>query len=355
MRLFEAIIEANQRALRGDKSAGVRIEEYAAALPLVMLTCVDPRLNPLIPEVMGVPEEKVIWLRNAGNIITGPLSSTMRSLALACLVKEGREIAIIGHTDCLVGKATMLKLTDAMKALGVERARLPENLVEYFGMFSSERQNVLKAVDFVRASPLIGASIPVHGLLLDTQSGSLDWLVNGYQAMDSVTSKFTSAIRKAETVTSALEDLPDFKIGGLELPTSKIGEVASKTGELLQKIEDRAEQIEAAYHKARETIGQEKSNTLPPSLAPEAETDLRQKIDTAKRYVLIGGDQKRYGPIPGRIVLQWLDDGRIDASTPIQVEGVNVWQTLGTLPSPRATGKLPLPPPIEPRHFKKKY
>src|SRR6185503_9896774 len=145
MRLFEAIIDANHRALAGDESAGLRPAEYTDSLPLVALTCIDPRLNPLMPEVLGIPEEKFIWLRNAGNIITSATSSTMRSLALACLVKGGREIAIIGHTDCLVGKTSALQLTDRLRALGIDRAKLPENLSEYFGVFGSERQNVLKA------------------------------------------------------------------------------------------------------------------------------------------------------------------------------------------------------------------
>src|SRR5512145_2002655 len=108
MRLFEAIVDANHRALAGDQSAGLRPAEYADSLPVAALTCIDPRLNPLIPEVLGVPEEQFIWLRNAGNIITSPLSSTMRSLALACAVKGGREIVILGHTDCLVRKTSVL-------------------------------------------------------------------------------------------------------------------------------------------------------------------------------------------------------------------------------------------------------
>ena len=74
--------------------------DFTGELPVIALTCIDPRLNRLFPGVLGLPEEHFIWLRNAGNIITGPLSSTMRSLALACAVKGGREIAIIGHTDC---------------------------------------------------------------------------------------------------------------------------------------------------------------------------------------------------------------------------------------------------------------
>src|SRR6478752_2286370 len=148
MRLFEAIIEANHKAVAGDTTAGLRPAEYADALPIAALTCIDARLNPLIPEVLGIPEEHFIWLRNAGNIITGPQSSTMRSLALACAVKGAEEICIIGHTDCQVGKTTTMQLIDRLQALGVERHMLPDNLTEFFGMFGSERQNVIKAAGF---------------------------------------------------------------------------------------------------------------------------------------------------------------------------------------------------------------
>src|SRR5437667_12887607 len=123
MRLLEAIMEANHRAAAGDPQAGLHPEEFADALPVIALTCIDARLNPLIPPVLGVPEEQFIWLRNAGNIVTGPLSSTLRSLALACAVKGGKEITLIGHTDCLVRKTSMVELTDRLKALGIDRAK----------------------------------------------------------------------------------------------------------------------------------------------------------------------------------------------------------------------------------------
>src|ERR1700690_1098255 len=181
MRLFEAIVDANHRALAGDPNAGLHPADFADELPIAALTCIDARLNPLFPEVLGLPKEQFIWLRNAGNIITGPLSSTMRSLALACAVKGGKEIAIIGHTDCQICKTTAMQLLDKLKALGVERHLLPDNLNEFFGMFGSERQNVIKGCDIVRHSPLIGPKIPVHGLLLDIETGRLDWVVNGYE------------------------------------------------------------------------------------------------------------------------------------------------------------------------------
>ena len=56
MHLVEAIVEANHRALGGDASAGLHPDDFRESLPIVALTCIDARLNPLMPEVLGVPE-----------------------------------------------------------------------------------------------------------------------------------------------------------------------------------------------------------------------------------------------------------------------------------------------------------
>lgn len=232
MRLFEAIVDANHRALAGDPGAGLHPSEFADALPIVALTCIDPRLNPLLPEVLGVPEEQFIWSRNAGNIVTGPLSSTMRSLALACAVKGGREIAVIGHTDCQVRNTTVLELLNRLQALGVERSMLPENVNEYFGLFASERQNVLKAVEHVRSSPLIGPRVPVHGLLVDVETGRLEWLVNGYQTVG-VT---PSGLAPSASPLGPLSEMAAFHFGELKAPLEKIGELPEKLKEWLPKL-----------------------------------------------------------------------------------------------------------------------
>jgi carbonic anhydrase len=233
MRLFEAIIDANHRAVAGDASAGLRPAEFADNLPIIALTCIDPRLNALFPNVLGIPAEQFISLRNAGNIVTGPLSSTMRSLALACAVKGGQEVAIIGHTDCQVCKTTTMQLLDKLKACGVERAALPENLNEFFGMFATERQNVIKACDIVRHSPLIGAKIPVHGLIVDIETGRLEWLVNGYevwQRQPSPVKNVFASIAGASTEELGGGAMASFNFGEMKFPESKIGDAATKMG-----------------------------------------------------------------------------------------------------------------------------
>ncbi len=235
MRLLEAVIDANHRALAGDANAGLHPAEFDVELPLVALTCIDARLNAILPQVLGVPPEEFIWLRNAGNIITGPLSSTMRSLALACAVKGGKEIVIIGHTDCLVGKTSTMDLIERLRAMGVQRHLLPDNVNEFFGIFSSERQNVLKSTEVARSSPLIGPKIPVHGLLVDIQTGKLDWLVNGYEARDTLSSRWNEVVKSAGQTVDALKPLTDFQIGEMKFPETKIGEIVTKTEDWLRE------------------------------------------------------------------------------------------------------------------------
>jgi len=333
MRLFEVIVDANHRAMSGDKTAGLHVEEFADALPIIALTCIDPRLNPLMPEVLGIPESKFIWLRNAGNIIFDSMSSMTRTLALACAVKGGKEIAIIGHTDCHVGQTSVAQLTDRFKALGVERSRLPDNLHDFFGLFASERQNVMHSVEFIRASPLIGPKIPVHGLMVDITTGKLEWIVNGYQLPVSTASEIHLEARiGGKEVASADLKLPAFNLGEMKFPELKIGGVSVEVGSKPVPLQMTAAQPE----------------TQPAAEVAKHAVDWRQYIAQHLKYKIVGSDQKQYGPISGIKLLEWLGDERIDGATPVQVEGSSMWQTLGELANQRMAelGKHRKPPTI---------
>ena len=328
MRLFDAILDANQRTIAG-KAPVLAPAEFTDFLPMVALTCIDARLNHLIPEALGVPESHFIWLRNAGNIITGPMSSTLRSLALACAVKGGKEILILGHSDCLVRKTGTMELLGKFAALGIARSSMPENLQEYFGLFASERQNVLRAVEHVRSSPLIGPRVPVHGALMDLTTGRLELLVNGYQALDSATSTGHSAVAKAGEamtvqvpVSPASETKAGLPLGDLKFPDLQIGEIAphAEVGH--------AESPSPASEKPQLAAT---TSAKPPPVPADAIPNLRRLVDLARHYRIIGGDGKHYGPVPATVLLRWITDGRIDAETPVQVDGSSAWVKLHQL------------------------
>ena len=329
MRLLDAILDANQRFNPSSRTQ-LATAEFEAGLPLVGFSCIDARLNHLVPEALGVPESHFIWLRNAGNIITGPLSSTLRSLALACAVKGGREILILGHTDCLVRKTSTLELLGKFAALGIERAKMPENLQDYFGLFASERQNVLKAVEHVRSSPLIGARIPVHGALMDVVTGRLELLVNGYQALEAATSSANSGAMKVgepnvglTTGRSTTENRDSLALGDVKSGGLQIGEVMGREEATLREMKP------VSVDQSRPS--QVTSPAKPPPVPIDAIPNLKRLVDLARHYRIIGGDGKHYGPVPATVLLRWINDGRIDAETPVQVDGGSGWVKLHQL------------------------
>src|SRR5216684_1966372 len=152
MRLIEAIVTANHAAVEG-RVADAEFHCYTDSLPLATLTCIDPRLNRLFPGSLGLKDDQFIWLRNAGNVITSPTSSTVRSIAMSVYLKGAKEIAVIGHTDCKMTTFGMTDLLARLKEHGISREALPTpNLQEFFRLFSSEKSNVIKAVGYLRTS-----------------------------------------------------------------------------------------------------------------------------------------------------------------------------------------------------------
>jgi carbonic anhydrase len=116
-------------------------------------------------------------------------------------------------------------LLDKLKALGVDRHHLPENINEFFGMFATERQNVIKACGFARESPLIGPKIPVHGLIVDIATGKLDWVVNGYETWQTAPQHTEIDFNKsAGAAIGAHGSSTTFDIGEMKFPGQKIGE-----------------------------------------------------------------------------------------------------------------------------------
>ncbi|HZR21151.1 MAG TPA: carbonic anhydrase [Verrucomicrobiae bacterium] len=318
-RLFEEMIQANHQALAGDSHAGLHPADFQDELPLIALTCVDARLNALLPQALGVPAEQFIWLRNAGNIITGAMSSTMRSLALACAVKGGKEIVIIGHTDCQVGKTTAMQLLDRFRALGIERHMLPDNLNEYFGIFSSDRQNVIKAVEIARSSPLIGPKVPVQGLLIDIETGKLEWLVNGYETLGARPSAWTQLVQTAGQTIDALQPLTGFNLGEMKFPETKIGELAG-------------------------TIAEEIANRIASAAGASSTQDRAAKTPLPAGFSL--GDVKlphsKIGDVASIIESEF--ERRVPSAA-----GIKIAQPSGAPP------KIPVPPPLRPKPHLRKW
>jgi len=76
--------------------------------------------------------------------------------------------------------------------------------------------------EIVRSSPLIGPKVPVHGLLVDIQTGNLEWLVNGYQTLRAESSRWNEVVQSAAQATDALKSMAGFDFGEMKFPSTKI-------------------------------------------------------------------------------------------------------------------------------------
>ncbi|MCS7091448.1 MAG: carbonic anhydrase [Verrucomicrobiota bacterium] len=280
MRLVEAIVDANHRALAGDEKAGLRLAEHADALPVVALTCSDARLNPLLPEVVGIPEEQFLWVRNAGNVVSHPLGSTARSVALACLLEGAREILVIGHTDCRVARQTISALLERLAALGIARESLPENLQECFALFGSEPQNVHTACEMLRNSPLISPRIPVHGLMVDLQTGRLDWLVNGYNTLPAVGEVALATLQTARQTVTDMREGMDYRVGSRAFSDLPVGQLVAEGADWLGA---RLNTIEELWQAMQETTRSETAVGL--SAGPSTHKEVSEAASQSSRVI----------------------------------------------------------------------
>jgi TM2 domain-containing membrane protein YozV len=64
-------------------------------------------------------------------------------------------------------------------------------------------------------------------------------------------------------------------------------------------------------------------------------------------YKIIGTDGRPYGPASAEEMRRWIAENRVNAQTPVQMEGSQEWKPLGSF-SEFASGLKAVPPPIAP-------
>ncbi|MCR2822098.1 beta-class carbonic anhydrase [Lederbergia panacisoli] len=154
---------------------------------LVILTCMDTRLIELLHKAMNMKNGDVKVVKNAGAILTHPFGSIMRSLLIAVYELQADEVYVIGHHDCGMSLLDGEQMLDKMTKRGIPNETLDIiknsgiDLNQWLQGFDSVEESVAHSVEMIRNHPLMADEVPVHGLVINPETGKLDLVIDGYK------------------------------------------------------------------------------------------------------------------------------------------------------------------------------
>jgi len=153
---------------------------------LVVVPCMVTRLVELLPKAMNVRNGDVMMIKVAGAVVAHPFGSVMRSILVAVYKLDAQEIAVIGHHGCGMVDLRSDDLLSRTTASGVSSDVLKTlthagvDLDGWLTGFKSVQESVQASVDMIRNHPLLPKDLPVHGLVMDPETGKLELVTEGY-------------------------------------------------------------------------------------------------------------------------------------------------------------------------------
>jgi len=153
---------------------------------LVVLTCMDTRLVELLPRAMGFRNGDVKLVKNAGAIVSHPFGSVMRSIMLAIYELMAEEVIVVGHSGCGMTGLSCERVLDKAVKRGVSPDVLATlrhagvDLQKWLTGFEHVEDGVRSSVDMITQHPLLPKDVIVHGMMINSQTGELKSIVDGY-------------------------------------------------------------------------------------------------------------------------------------------------------------------------------
>ncbi len=185
MRNVKEIMEYNQNFVDNKEYEVFRTTRFPDK-KMVILTCMDTRLVELLPKAMNIHNGDVKLIKNAGAIVTQPFGNIMRSIIVAIYELNADEVLVVGHYECGMTGLDSEKIIDKARNQGIGEDIISTlkhsgiNLSRWLTGFDDVKQSVENSVEIIRNHPLLPKHIPVHGMLIDPDTGKLDLLVDGY-------------------------------------------------------------------------------------------------------------------------------------------------------------------------------
>jgi carbonic anhydrase len=126
---------------------------------LAILTCMDARVD--VSALLGLRPGDAHVIRNAGGRAS---SDALRALAISQAVMHTREVMVIHHTDCALGRFRQAQLNEQITTAS------GHGFAEELGCFTDPIQAIVEDVERLRACPYLPARDRVRGFIYDLTS-----------------------------------------------------------------------------------------------------------------------------------------------------------------------------------------
>ncbi len=190
MRKMDEILAFNKQFVEGKDYEQYLTTNRPPEKRVIIVTCMDARLTELLPKAMNMKNGDAKIIKNAGAIITSPFGNIMRSVLVALYELHANEVFLVGHHDCGMTGIDPNEVVKHMQARGIPEHVIHTlrhsgiNLYRWLTGFDSVRESVENSVEIVRNHPLLPPGTPVHGLIIHPDTGELEVVTDGYQALE---------------------------------------------------------------------------------------------------------------------------------------------------------------------------
>ena len=129
---------------------------------LAILTCMDARID--INALLGLRPGDAHVIRNAGGRAT---NDALRSLAISQAVLKTREVMVIHHTDCGLGRFSQAQLSEMISSAS------GHSFHEELGTFTDPTAAIVEDVERIRACAYLPARDKVRGFMYDLAANTV--------------------------------------------------------------------------------------------------------------------------------------------------------------------------------------
>ncbi len=129
---------------------------------IAILTCMDARID--VSALLGLRPGDAHVIRNAGGRAS---NDALRAIAVSQAVLKTREVMVIHHTDCALGRFSQAQLAEQISAAS------GYHFAEELDCFTDPTGAIAEDVERLRACPYLPARDKIRGFMYDLAANSV--------------------------------------------------------------------------------------------------------------------------------------------------------------------------------------